>query len=248
MIIIGYWNSCPRKRGKIVSETLLSPLVFQAGKAAAEISFPAYDGPWGTCDFMTDQCRKHCILKTNSLEKHAAEFFEDNSPIKISRTLCEQLDEMKATTLCWFIGSGDCPKRLTEKVTEIIALITKTKIKQNGFTRNKKLWENCYPMRKRVRLALTVEAEVVKDFLMDQAHSGRIGYKPGIYEGALIAIPNYKTQIVRIKEISKEFKEMRSWGCGAGWVEFFQAKHGKVTVEDCSLCALTKKGCYRPDV
>ncbi len=213
---------------------ILSPLVFQAGKSAAEVSFPAYDGPWGTCDFMTKECRKNCILKSNSMEREAVQFFEEHDARTVARELCAQLEEMGADTLCWFIGSGDCPRRLTAKVAEIVSLISETAFNQNGFTRNKSFWTLCYPLRRKVRLALTVEKSALSKFLLTSER----------HVGGLIAVPNYNNQTVSIRKIGKHAMAPRLVGCGGGWVDDFKMKSSSVTVEDCSLCALAKRGCY----
>jgi len=221
----------------------IPPLLFQAGKSIAEVSFPAYSRKrGGTCDFMTKDCAKYCILQTNQLEKDAFAFFEDNPVPVIVRNLIEQMLALEATTLGWWIGSGDCPERLTNKFIDIIYQLSKSDIPQNGFTRNEKFWSSVNEFSN-VRIALTVERQAVQEFLSEMP-------TPTSYYGYLISEPDYERNIVLIYKLGVDEKakpvHFSTVACGGGWVTYKHSKQAppNVFIEDCSMCLKEGVGCY----
>jgi len=226
---------------------MATPIVVPAGRSIAEVSWPAYSRrQGGTCDFMTEQCKKHCILMTNHIEKKSFAFFEDNEPHVIVRRLIEDINELNATVLCWFIGSGDCPRRMTGKLIEVVNILSDLNIRQHGFTRNIDFWweANQVPM---CTIALTVEKGDAERY--KEASSKCVWDEKRTY---LIAEPNYNRGTVRIFKMGEVNKKLVA-GCGVGWVisgSGWTEKHKKdnpppkVTVEDCSLCLENNDGCF----
>lgn len=216
-------------------------LVVPAGRRIAEVSWPAYSRRrGGTCDFMTTQCKEHCILQTNHIEKDSFAFFEDNSPPAIVRKLIDDINALKATVLCWFIGSGDCPKRMTSKLIDVIRDLSEMGIRQHGFTRNMDFWYRANQQPK-CTIVLTVEKgdreryDRASELIHDD--DGRKTY--------LIAEPDYRRSTVRIYRLNVKLK-YTSVGCGGGWVIDARSESlpPQVTVEDCSLCLQNNDGCF----
>lgn len=223
-----------------IDKTPKTRLVLPTGRSIAEVSFPAYSRKvGGTCDFMTALCRKQCVLQTGEWERKALEFFEDNPVHIIVRKILKEINQLNATILSWFIGSGDCPERLTSKLIEIMREISSVEIPQNGFTRNQSFWLNANKIDGNVRIALTVEKDD-KDFeWWIQRHDIRSERMTDY----LIAEPDYRKRIVNIRRFGMESVFA---GCGSGWVKTIP-KEGKIVeefVEDCSLCLKDKVGCY----
>ena len=213
-------------------------IVIPCGKNTAEVSWPSYSRiKGGTCDFMTKNCVKHCILETNSIEQESFEFFEDNEKHVIVRKIIKDMITLKSKILCWFIGSGDCPERIQSKVLSVMEEISSMGIRQHGFTRNIWLWQHATGLKK-LSLILTVEKDE------------EIPY----HEGAkLIAEPNYLKQTVRIynhsidRVATKDKDVTKHVGCGGGWTYTYKTtkdKAPKITVEDCSLCLENNDGCF----
>lgn len=207
----------------------MSSIVILAGRRIAEVSWPAYSrSKGGTCDFMTEQCKKHCIVTTNEIEEGSLKFFRDNHIMRIVRELIEGIGKLEASILCWFIGSGDCPKGMTDKVFRVMDVLNDMDVIQHGFTRNEELWRRTFDLRK-CTMILTVEKDE------DIPYSAK---------GALVAEPNYEKDVVKIYRIGERWQ--CSWGCGGGWVHPTKTSKyiPKTTVEDCSLCLENNNGCF----
>jgi hypothetical protein len=211
---------------------MMAVILIPCGRKSAEVAWPAYSRKkGGTCDFMTANCQKHCKLKTNEIEIASLEFVEDNPASTVVRQIIKDMQELKATVIAWWLGSGDCPERLTDHITNIIKELSEAQIPQNGFTRNKWLWYNVHYL-KNVRFVLTVEKGMKRPDLEYNI-------------GNLIAEPDYENGIVKIYAIRRGKKVATGYTCGAGYV--YQIKEGappKTFIEDCSLCLKDGVGCY----
>lgn len=222
-------------------------LAVLAGRRIAEVSWPAYSRrKGGTCDFMTTQCAKHCVLTTNRVEGESLAFFEDNEPPAIVREMVNNINELGASVLCWFIGSGDCPERMTGKIISVVATLSDMNIRQHGFTRNLGFWHKANQFPK-CSIVLTVEKG--DEEKMSKAALLCRGDHTTPY---LIAEPNYKKDTVRIYRLGLKAK-YQSYRCGGGWVirgsgwaeeNVNNRPPARVTVEDCSLCLENNDGCY----
>lgn len=190
---------------------------------ARAISFPAGRPPEGTCEFATKTCLKECgDREPNSLLEHKAYglFCKLSCDELVSRLMAE-VQTAQNKVLSWFPESGDCPRRLVSKIINVIKGLS---VPQNGFTRNKKLWELSQSIPN-VRMVLTVESEDVV-----------CRYK----EKGLVGIPNYYERRVKIVKADKTWLCGGGHTCGCGNVE----DEANVSEEDCGLCWQLSRGCY----
>ena len=214
---------------------MMSIVLIPCGRKIAEVAWPAYERKkGGTCDFMTANCKKYCKLTANEIEQASLEFVEDNPVHIVVRQMIKDIIELEATVIAWWLGAGDCPERLTDKVLDIMEELSKAKILQNGFTRNKHLHRMANGINN-VRIALTVEKGAKQEF----EHSR---------EGMLIAEPDYEKGVVNLyvhKRGESKFK-VTGAGCGGGYVihRLEKGKPPKAFIEDCSLCLKDGVGCY----
>ena len=215
-------------------------LLLEQGRAMGEVSWPAYSRKvGGTCDFMTKNCSKYCILTANKAKQSSFEFFEDNEPHIIVRELLKQRIKIKAEVICWWVGSGDCPKRMTSKMLRIVKELSQSNVPQNGFTRNLDFWKKANTF-KNVRIALTVEKQ---DF---KAWAAVHEYDLKAWKGFLISEPNYKIDRSSIYKLGLRETHHGGGSCGGGWVDYVvtKGKPPESFVEDCSLCLRNSVGCY----
>ncbi len=113
----------------------------------------------GTCNFMTDECYENCPScgVVHEHEIKALKYFKDNPIGEIVERIMKELSYFESTFLGWF-SWGDCPPSLTEKIVEIVRRLNESGIIQNGFTRNKTLWEKI-PCKNNLRFSLSVDTE-----------------------------------------------------------------------------------------
>ncbi len=183
----------------------------------------------GTCQFATARCIKACGLETNKAVDDVYKFFQSKPVGIICEQILKDLYYFPRKVLYWF-ASGDCPSKLEDKIILIMKALLTQGISQNGFTRNKSLWEKALKLNK-IRLALTIESkeEALK-----------------IKTKGLIAVPNWACWKADIYEwVKKEKKTYHHGGCGGGWYTY-KTKEGreKVSVEDCGICHDKKIGCF----
>lgn len=219
-------------------------IVVPEGRGIAEVSWPAYKrASGGTCDFMTVACAKHCKLTTNDIERNSLKYFEENEVAKVSRKLISDMNELNADILCWFIGSGDCPKQLTSKLVDIAKTMSGLGIIQHGFTRNIEFWEYMN-LIKNVSVVLTVEKG--QKSKMAKAIEMQNNY---LYEEPapvfMVGEPDYEMRTVNIFRPTYNERHYTT-GCGGGWVTEIgrDGEINKTTVEDCSICLKNNDGCY----
>lgn len=203
----------------------MTKLLFISGRSAGEIAFPSKQGEHGTCDFMTETCTKQCLLPVHPSQIEAYKCFRENNSMDIGREIDRQAKALKITNIAWFVESGDCPQNLTDRVYSVMTYLSWKGWKQNGFTRNKKLWELCQRLTG-MTLCLTVESEEEAKTLLK--------YGP-------VSIPDYKTWVVKI--YTNGYEIMCGGGgstCGSGSVDGEGFSHE----EDCGICCITRTGCY----
>lgn len=189
----------------------------------SEVVFPP--GPKnnsGTCDFMTAQCAKECRLEQNAFQKSTYEKFKQMDAVDIARTIKE---EANGKLIEWFV-TGDCPVKLTDKISKVIELLHGVGFSQHGFTRNRQLWRNV--SLHHARLFLTVESKTEAIAL------------PG-----LVTVPQYESWR---SELFFDGERLYACGggtmtCGSGFVEDIAEEN--IYPEDCVLCCENQRGCYR---
>lgn len=220
-------------------------IIVPEGRNMAEVSWPAYSKiKGGTCDFMTAACAQHCKLSTNDIERNSLKYFEEHKPEQIAHKLMRDMIALDATILCWFVGSGDCPKRLTKKVLDVVETVSRLGIIQHGFTRNTEFWETAND-NKACTIVLTVEKQ--NKAKMEKAEAIERGnYNDD--EAFMVAVPDYENRIVTISRLGNTKYTYSGMGCGGGWVRRinpdFNDTPVKVTVEDCSICLKNSDGCF----
>jgi len=188
------------------------------GRTGLEISFPPHGGKWGTCDFMTPTCSKECKMEQTKKDIDSYIFFKNSSVRIIASRLLKEVKSSNSTILSWFVSSGDCPGKLTDKISGVIKIISENGIPQNGFTRNRNFWERANSIDN-VVVCLTTEKKI-----------------DGLFP---IAIPDYKTWKVDIIKKNQEFL------CGGGTVNRCGGGYfNEIHPEDCSLCHKEKIGCF----
>ncbi len=117
------------------------------------IFFPIGQPPNGTCEFSTEECRKHCYALSNNLFDYETRVSEKDKwdiynyiidrPIDdICLKILKELDGLQTSILHWF-GTGDCLTKDIDRISLIINSISKElkDVIQMGFTRNIELWK-----------------------------------------------------------------------------------------------------------
>jgi len=186
---------------------------------ARGIFFPAGLPPDGTCFYATEACLKYCCIYKKTLshkiiigyekKKKALDYFI-TQPVRVIVNKLRQ--EYNNKILYWF-ASGDCPLGYEKKIAQIIRHLS-PETPQNGFTRNKKLY-NFLTNEKNVRLMLTIEKPSFEDFINTDR----------------LAVPNYKTGLVDIYIKQKLVAKCSSESCG----EF---------EDNCTACYQSGRGCF----
>lgn len=206
----------------------MDKITYIHGRYGAEISFPSHQGEHGTCDFMTRVCARECVSPTNKIEIQSYKYFVDHNSKEIADRIHKEMSKIKAKSLSWFCESGDCPAIMTDKISAIMQDLSYTYVQQNGFTRNKKLWEKANDIQN-CNVCLTIED---KTLAIELSNEG------------LTACPDYDIRRVSIYHRGATFVCGYGWVetlCGSGWAECEE----EVQEEDCSLCCENSFGCYR---
>ncbi len=181
----------------------------------------------GTCEFMTEQCRKFCHdeYKSDLFEFNTYAFFKKFTTTEIYQEL--QKCKIEAP-LVWFAESGDCPTLIETKILEVMKFLSNIGILQNGFTRNKSFWSQANEI-KEVRIFLTVED---MNAVQELNKLGPVAY------------PLYGTEQVRL------YIKNAIWLCGGGSLTGICGQ-GEVEIgddmkhpESCINCCEVKIGCY----
>jgi len=204
----------------------------------------------GTCEFASQKCLYECAAFKNGNYDNSIPYETKrriyteilNEPInRLIPRIVKEMTKMDTKILYWF-ASGDCPRKLTLKLSElIIRLSEKYVMTQQGFTRNKKLWQLLNGRHHNIRFCLTIESE------------DKIAEKDK--EGTLFAIPNYKTGNVKIIGYPWIISKPRfEYHCGgAAFIPsykskihtYYSRKEFKVSqCHDCQICYYEKKGCH----
>lgn len=190
----------------------------------------------GTCEFLTSRCIVACYVKRqpgfSSIQKKAKRTYrtvsEESEKIVALRLLAEA--ESKGKDLIHFFMSGDCPSRLTEKMCNILSLISGWGVHICGFTRNYDLFVEVMKspnVLKCGHLVYTLETQSkIKDL-------------PDGWYG----VPNYDTGIVHLYYQSHQHR-VYSGGCDAyGTLIPYSLKKAEVP-KGCTECRKMSKGCF----
>lgn len=200
----------------------------------------------GTCEFATEQCLKECAAfkfatKDNKIPyKNKLDLYKAITTGDTGLVVDEIVKEMKerdVNILYWF-ASGDCQKKYTQRIFNIMRHISLEGIVQQGFTRNIVLWRNALEIEN-MNMVLTVES------------GGKISDDMKRSRG-LFAEPDFKTGKVKIFQYYWEVTEPRwEYYCGGS---FTRPTRNKATTgwsvndiekgPNCQLCYDKKKGCY----
>lgn len=187
----------------------------------------------GTCDFATKTCLKNCpsYLAPNKAISRVFEFFEKNNSQIIAETIIEQLDSLFGVNLLQWFCWGDCPKVRTEKISEIIRLLSDNGIVQCGFTRNERLWRNCLKI-KNINIGLTIEEKryrKIRDLYGEDKYN--------LIQDGLVGVPNYSTGVVKLYWGTDRARG----GCSGVW---YTSPLGIESQANCMECYEKKEGCF----
>jgi hypothetical protein len=200
-------------------ETIKNRILFKHGSVLA-VYFPSglpKDG--GSCHFATSRCIKNCLNSlANRKEKEILNFFTTASLNDVFAKVYAEVNLDGSNMLYWF-AAGDCPPKFTARILEVMRQFSNAGIIQQGFTRNKQLWEGTLEMENNY-LVLTIEhlAEAKK-----------------LSEKGVVGVPNYDDGIVHLYR-NKE----HSGGCGADWFSFDEI----FCENDCQGCYERGSGCF----
>lgn len=186
----------------------------------------------GTCDFSTRKCRRNCpsYLKTNKLEKYTFNFFATEPSKIIAERITKELEDNYGINLLQWFSWGDCPVDKTVKITKIMRILSKNKIIQCGFTRNKKLWDKALSIEN-INLGLTMEQEEYDELIIDRINRYKIA-------NGLVGVPHYDTGKV---ELFWGFDKRYRGGCSGGW---YTSPNGVTREADCAKCYKERVGCF----
>lgn len=195
--------------------------------ATGGIFFPIGLPPKGTCEFSTDECRKHCYATSYSHfdfetdvpehEKWKIYGYIINQPIKdVIKKMCIDLDGLQTPILHWF-GTGDCMTKDIDRISSLIDNIPGYVV-QMGFTRNIELWK-----RYKDIFALTIE---------------NLSFAEG--RDGMFSKPNYVEGISQMYS-SKYF--VRGGYCGPFTCRDLVESDIEHFV-NCQVCRKLKVGCY----
>jgi len=205
----------------------------------------------GTCEFLSKRCENECAAFKNGTMNNSIpyktklriynEIFK-NPMDEIIKRIISEMTEMDTKILYWF-ASGDCPRKLTQKLSELIIRLSKEYVMtQQGFTRNKKLWQS-FKGSDNIRFCLTIENE---DKISNIDEEDK--------EGTLFAVPNYETGNVKIIGFPWVIsKPQFEYHCGSLFNPAYRNKthtyYERTVLEvskcyDCQKCYNEKKGCH----
>lgn len=201
-------------------------ITFQDGDVQS-IWFPP--GSEFSCEFSTTKCAKECDLVPNIQEHYTIKAFEDKNSDVLIDEIRKEISKERYQHLYWF-SAGDCPQRLTKKVARVMKGLSKH-LNQNGFTRNKELWESAIDLEN-TRLVYSTDSEEIAKKLSKRGLTG---------------FPKYGTSEVRIY-----IDEAVRWSCGGGtmggcgygisYEEGYQFQ--EVFPEECPQCEANNRGCF----
>lgn len=196
-------------------------LFFDNGGAA--FYFPVGDPKdGGTCAFATRKCVEHCPSKSvvTEHEERVLKYFKETPVTEIvERCLRELKEYFEDNHIGWFAW-GDCLPELTEKTFEVITELHKRGINQNGFTRNKALWEKV-PCLNNLRFALTCDTVEDAEFYSKEK---------------VVCFPEVSTARARVY-----YKGKLRAKCSGYWCFWDDLKAREA---DCAICLQNSKGCF----
>lgn len=178
----------------------------------------------GTCSYATGECLTHCpsYCLVNEHEKRVLEFFKNNNTGNIADRILRELDMFGTCSLYWYPW-GDCLDSLTRKTSEIICMLADKEITQNGFTRNRELWDRL-PSNEYIRFGLSVDSIGIAKAFSVGGHN--------------TCCPDIETGEARIFYKGEMVARCSGWWCR--WIE-----ENRIIEADCVLCIRHEKGCFK---
>lgn len=196
-------------------------IVFMDGMFPA-IFFPVgHPEEGGSCDFLTHHCKEYCPgREQNEHERRALLFFRSNNINIITERILDEISMYAIMHLYWWPW-GDCPRDMTEKIAKIMLRLNKTGLLQNGFTRNRKLWQKI-PADNRLRIGY--HAETIEE--AKSLSKKKITCCPDVGKGKGILYHNGN-------------KIARCCGIWCEWLTLAETR-----IADCQECYLYGQGCF----
>jgi len=199
----------------------------------------------GTCQYSSKACIKRCYAlekdydeTLNIPEEEKQEilrFFTGNTILKVCSEIAKEMEELQAIVLSWFV-SGDCLDEHVDRFYKMMMLLQEEGVVQNGFTRNRNLWQKLLDNKKLnyeiLRMVLTVET-------LDT------GVRPYCGRGApraIWAVPNYKKGLVNLYHGRLGYTVYGS--CGGNSVKHNFDGHEVEIASNCLGCFKRKIGCF----
>ena len=176
----------------------------------------------GTCQYMTKECFDNCP-STGVVYKHETRayiYFCNTSADDIVERIIKELTYFKSNFLGWF-SWGDCPDFLIDKVCDVMITLNKMDIIQNGFTRNRKLWDKM-PSLPNLRISLSVDSE--KEAIHDS-------------QKKTICFPDIDRGQARVFSNGKMIARCSGYFC-------YHVAENRTVESDCVACYKNKGGCF----
>ena len=198
----------------------------------------------GTCQYPSQECLKECYamrkdydetVNISEDDKHEIYRYFINKPtVTLCNKIIEEMEGQQAKILSWF-ASGDCIDRDIDKLYSVMLLLNELGVVQNGFTRNRDLYERILRDEKIKSIVLTVEV------LESEGDDAFEGYPTGVW-----AVPDYKKGLVRLYHGKLGYESYG--GCGFEGVKHkFKGKKIEIAT-NCMGCYKRKIGCFfEPD-
>ena len=198
-------------------------IVFMDGMFPA-IFFPVgkpEDG--GSCKYLSEHCLLYCPAKeTNEHEMRALEYFKKGRVDVIVNKIIDDMCSYNIMHLYWWPW-GDCLPELTDKITDIMLKLSKIGILQNGYTRNRLLWQNMnFPQEDNLRIGLHVD-------IIEEAKE--------LSENKVICCPD-----VVVGKAELYFNQEKIARCCGIWCDWLTTNETRIA--DCQECYLYKQGCF----
>uniref|UniRef100_A0A6H2A309 Uncharacterized protein n=2 Tax=viral metagenome TaxID=1070528 RepID=A0A6H2A309_9ZZZZ len=196
----------------------------------------------GTCEHSSDICQEKCYALdkdydetmniTESEKKEIYKYFIEQTVFQVCNEIIKEMGELQTKILSWFV-SGDCLDKDIDKICRIMKVLTEECVIQNGFTRNKELYDKVQSENIMKHLILTVESKNAEDAPYD-AHD---------YPKGLWAIPDYDSGVVKLY-LGKWGSKTEQGSCGFNEVTGnFEGK--EITIaSNCLGCYNKGIGCF----
>ena len=200
----------------------------------------------GTCEYATKECTTYCYAKEKDYDetlnipeedkREIHQFFIGNPSVTVCVEVLKEMEELQATVLSWF-ASGDCLDVDVDKIYKMMMLLQEEGVIQNGFTRNKELWQKLADSKNLnydiLRIVLTVE---------DLDEGGVTPYCGKGAPNAVWAVPDYDEGVVSLYHGRLGYTSYG--GCGSGNTYHKFKGHEVEIASNCLACFKRKIGCF----